>query len=96
MTGYHVALLFSIHRKIGHDWGLYMLVSYLPKYMREVLGFAVQEVGLYSSLPYIFMWFCSVGSGFLCDSLIDRGHVSITNARKIFSTIGKHRKGLKT
>lgn len=84
-----MCLLFWFHRKIGHDWGLYMLVSYLPKYMRQVLGFGVQEVGLYSSLPYIFMWLCSVGCGFLCDFLIDRDHVSITNARKIFSTVGK-------
>lgn len=65
------------------------MASDLPKYMKEVLGFPVQDVGLYSSLPYLLMWAVSIASGFLCDYLINYGYVTITTARKIFTAFGK-------
>lgn len=76
--------------QIGQDWTAYVMMSDLPKYMKEVLGFPVKEVGLYSSLPYLLMWFVSVSSAFLCDHMIDKGYVTITQARKIFTTAGMH------
>lgn len=30
--------------QIGHDWGLFMIQSDLPKYMKSVLKFSVLEV----------------------------------------------------
>lgn len=76
--------------KVGHDWVFYIMASDLPKYMKEVLGFPVHDVGLYSSLPYLLMWAVSIASGFLCDYLINSGYVTITTARKIFTGFGKY------
>ena len=45
--------------------------------------------GFLTALPYLVMWFCSMGSGWLCDMLITRGYLSTTVARKIFTTIGR-------
>lgn len=59
--------------------------SDLPKYMKDVLGFSVHDVGFYSSLPYFLRWIMSILSAFLCDFLINRNYVSITGARKIFT-----------
>lgn len=56
--------------------------------MKEVLGFSVHLVGLYSSLPYLLMWAVSVGSGFLSDYLTARKYLSITQARKTFTALG--------
>lgn len=56
--------------------------------MKEVLGFSVHLVGLYSSLPYLLMWAVSVGSGFLSDYLTARKCLSITQARKTFTALG--------
>lgn len=56
--------------------------------MKEVLGFPVHDVGLYTSLPYLFMWAVSVTSGFFSDYLINNGYLTITHARKIFTAIG--------
>lgn len=57
--------------------------------MREVLGFSVHDVGLYSSLPYLLMWVVSIGSGFLSDYLINNKILSITRARKVFTGLGE-------
>lgn len=74
--------------QIGHDWLAYIMASDLPKYMKEVLGFHIHEVGLYSSLPYLLMWIVSLTAGFLSDFLINNGYITITRARKIFTGFG--------
>ncbi|XP_050533315.1 putative inorganic phosphate cotransporter [Daktulosphaira vitifoliae] len=77
--------LIIIH--IGHDWGLFAMITDLPKYMKSVLGFSVAQNGLLSGLPYILMWLVAIGSGFMVDSLIASKRYSITLIRKIFVTI---------
>lgn len=65
-----------------------MMAIDLPKYMKDVIGFSVHDVGLYSSLPYVLMWTVSLVSAFLCDYLISKSYVTITIARKIFTVAG--------
>lgn len=72
--------------QITNDYVFYVLASDLPKYMREVLGFSIEEVGLYSSFPYAFKWISSILSGFLCDHLISRQYLTVTQARKLFAS----------
>lgn len=66
------------------------MVTDLPKYMAEVLHFDVKENGIWSSVPYVLMWIVSMSSGWVCDWIIHRGYLSITYARKVFTTIGKN------
>lgn len=73
---------------MGQDWIIFVMSSNLPKYMREVIGFSVREVGLYSSLPYVLMWIISLVSAKICDYLIGHDYVSTTQARKIFTIAG--------
>ena len=73
--------------QIGHDWGFFIMVTDLPKYMSDVLRFSIKENGLYSSMPYALMWIVSISSGVLSDWLVTTGSISITNARKLFTTI---------
>lgn len=61
------------------------MITYLPKYMREVLGFEIFDVGIFSSIPYLVMWIVSLSSGFLSDYLISHGILSITFVRKLFT-----------
>lgn len=67
------------------------MASDLPKYMKEVLGFSVREIGVYTSLPYLLMWTVSIVSGFFSDYLINSGYATTTQARKIFTAFGKIR-----
>lgn len=76
---------------IGHDWIFYIMSADMPKYLKDVLKLPIEEIGLYSSLPYLGMWIVSLLSGFVSDLLIVNNVVTITNARKIFSTLGKCR-----
>lgn len=75
--------------QIGHDWGFYIMVTDLPKYMADVMQFSIKANGLYSSLPYIMMWIFSISSGFVGDWLMTRNILSITNTRKLMTAIGE-------
>lgn len=81
-------LLALVAAQIGHDWGFFTMVTDLPKYMKDVLKFNVKENGVWSSLPYVIMWCVSMGSGWLCDWLIVKEYMSVSFARKFFTTIG--------
>lgn len=76
--------------QLGHDWGLFTMVTDLPKYMKSVLKFNVKQSGIWASIPYLVMWIVSMTSGWFCDWLIGRGYMRITFARKFFTTIGRY------
>ena len=63
--------------------------SDLPKYINDVLRIPVKDNGLFTSLPYLFMWITSVSTGFLSDWMIVNNYVTVTNARKWFTAVGK-------
>lgn len=86
-----IALIFA---QIGHDWSFYIMYTYLPKYMDNVLKFNILKSGFYSSLPSLSMWIISLSSGCLADLLINRGIFSITFTRKLFTTFGKVAPGI--
>ncbi|CAO1319250.1 unnamed protein product [Diamesa serratosioi] len=82
-----VPMMALVCAQIGHDFGFFIMVTDLPKYMSDVLKFAIKENGLYSSLPYACMWIVSITTGFLSDYIIKKKYINITNARKLFTTI---------
>lgn len=81
-----IALIFA---QIGHNWGLFIIINDLPKYMNDVLRFSIKENGLYTSLPYVVLWIVALFTGFLSDFLIKRKYLGITNSRKLFTSIGE-------
>lgn len=85
----NLPMIALICAQIGHDWGFYIMVTDLPKYMSDVMQFSIKDNGLYSSLPYIMMWIVSISSGFIGDWFITRGILDITNTRKLMTGIGE-------
>ncbi|XP_050311164.1 putative inorganic phosphate cotransporter isoform X3 [Anthonomus grandis grandis] len=73
--------------QIGHDWGFFTMVTDLPKYMKDVLKFNVSENGIWSSVPYIVMFFTSLASGWLSDFLVKRKLMTLSFSRKFFTTL---------
>ncbi|KRT78187.1 membrane transporter [Oryctes borbonicus] len=63
------------------------MVTDLPIYMSDVLKFNVNENGVWSSVPYICMWIVSMSSGWFCDWLIMKQYMTVTFARKFFTTV---------
>ncbi|XP_031635861.1 putative inorganic phosphate cotransporter [Contarinia nasturtii] len=84
----NIPVMAMVFAQMGHDWILYVISSDLPKYLKEVLHVPTEEVGFYTSLPFLGMWLFSIFSGYVSDFLIVRRILTITQARKFFTFLG--------
>ena len=84
-----VPLMALVTAQIGHGFGYFTIVTDLPKYMSDVMRFNVKENGIYSSMPYVAMWVSSIIFGCFSDWIIKRKFLSVTNSRKLFTTLGR-------
>ncbi|CAH1397962.1 unnamed protein product [Nezara viridula] len=73
--------------QVGHDWGLFTIITDLPKYMKSVLHVSVKENGVISGVPYLGMWFFAIISGWVVDWMIVKLGWGISLVRKMFITI---------
>ncbi|KAI8420837.1 hypothetical protein MSG28_008036 [Choristoneura fumiferana] len=55
--------------------------------MTGVLKFDIHRTGMLAALPYLVMWICSIVFGWICDKIVKRKWMTVTNARKTFTTI---------
>jgi len=55
--------------------------------MADVLKFKIKENGLYSTLPYVAMWIMSIIFGTISDWMLTKKWISLTNSRKLFTTL---------
>ncbi|XP_032525712.2 putative inorganic phosphate cotransporter [Danaus plexippus] len=72
---------------VGHDWGLYTMITDLPKYSYDVLKFNITDTGLLSGLPYAAMTLCSFLFGYISDLCIEKGYHSVKTGRILYTTI---------
>ncbi|CAL8258872.1 unnamed protein product [Lota lota] len=70
------------------NWTFYTLLTLLPTYMQDVLGFSIQQNGLLSALPYLGAGLVAVLGGQLADHLRDARQYRTVVVRKAFSLIG--------
>jgi len=69
-----------------NNWTLYVILSWLPKYVNEGLGVSFAAVGLVSMLPHVTSFFCLNIAGSLADRMIRQG-MDVTYVRKLMQTI---------
>lgn len=70
-----------------HNWGTFILLTWMPTYYNQVLKFNLTESGLLCVLPWLTMAvFANIG-GWIADTLVTRG-LSVTSVRKIMQSIG--------
>ncbi|KAF8380215.1 hypothetical protein HHK36_027697 [Tetracentron sinense] len=70
-----------------HNWGTFILLTWMPTYYNQVLKFNLTESGLFCVLPWLTMAvFANIG-GWIADTLVTKG-LSITAVRKIMQSIG--------
>ncbi|KAJ8946321.1 hypothetical protein NQ318_004210 [Aromia moschata] len=72
----------------GQNWGFWTLLTEIPSYMENVLGFKIASNSYLSSLPYFVLWLLSLVMSPLADWLIARQTLTLGKSRKIFNTIG--------
>lgn len=76
-----------IAAQFATTWTLFVLLSWLPSYFRDVQKLTAASAGLFSSLPWVTMAVCSITAAPVSDALIRRG-LSMTRARQLFQCTG--------
>ncbi|GAB6019423.1 hypothetical protein CHUAL_001004 [Chamberlinius hualienensis] len=71
----------------GYNWGFYTILTELPTYMSNVLGFSLSKNGALSSLPYLLMMVVGYLSSFAAFHVIKRDLLPIVVVRKGLNTI---------
>ncbi|KAH8393069.1 hypothetical protein KR215_004624, partial [Drosophila sulfurigaster] len=79
------ALVALIISQIGHDWGYYVMITCLPKYISDVIRFSIRSNGFVTALPFLAMFISSNITGFVTDFIIRKGLMSISNIRKLLT-----------
>ncbi|PIA32117.1 hypothetical protein AQUCO_04500012v1 [Aquilegia coerulea] len=70
-----------------HNWGTFILLTWMPTYYHQVLKFNLTESGLLCVLPWLTMAVSANVGGWIADTLVSKG-VSVTTVRKIMQSIG--------
>ena len=70
-----------------NNWGLYVLLAWLPSYFSSQLDINLRAVWIYISLPWIVNFLSGNLSGWIADRLIASGR-SVTAVRKIMQVVG--------
>eukprot|EP01065_Artemidia_motanka_P024953 TRINITY_DN29883_c0_g1_i1.p1 TRINITY_DN29883_c0_g1~~TRINITY_DN29883_c0_g1_i1.p1 ORF type:complete len:512 (+),score=169.61 TRINITY_DN29883_c0_g1_i1:51-1586(+) len=69
----------------ANNFCVYTLMTYLPKYLDEELGFDIKSAGFVASLPYILQCAFSAGAGLTADRLV--GVMSVRAVRLLMELI---------
>ncbi|KAF8061417.1 PHT4 [Scenedesmus sp. PABB004] len=70
-----------------HNWGTFILLTWMPTYYNQVLGCDIFKSGVFSVLPWMTMAVAANVGGWLADSMVARG-VSVTLVRKVMQSAG--------
>jgi MFS transporter, ACS family, solute carrier family 17 (sodium-dependent inorganic phosphate cotransporter), other len=68
-------------------WTLYVLLSWLPSYFRDVQGLSIANAGLFSAAPWLAMLVVTNLAAGISDRMIARG-IAVTRARKLMQCSG--------
>lgn len=72
----------------SYNWTFYTLLTLLPTYMSNILGFSIQQNGFLSALPYLGCALVAVLSGQIADYLRETRKYRTVIVRKSFTVIG--------
>jgi len=73
---------------LSHNWGYYVMLMWLPTYLRERLGLDLKVLGLVSVLPYCVMYILSNASGSIADYWL-RNDIPIRDVRIRIEAVAK-------
>jgi ACS family sodium-dependent inorganic phosphate cotransporter len=71
----------------SNNWGLYVLLSWLPSYFSSQLGIGLRSVWIYVAPPWIAAFIMGNVVGVLADRLIEKGW-TVTRVRRFMQAIG--------
>uniref|UniRef100_F1KWA8 Transporter n=1 Tax=Ascaris suum TaxID=6253 RepID=F1KWA8_ASCSU len=65
------------------DWGAYMMMTTLPLFMNDVLGFDLTSLGFLSAIPYIAYFVVIIVGGMVADKVLDAHLLSTIAVRRL-------------
>lgn len=83
----HKSVLAIVAAHFATAWSLYVLLSWLPSYFRDVQGVSIANAGLFSAAPWLAMFAVTNLAAVVSDRMIERG-VRLTTARKLMQCFG--------
>ena len=69
----HRATWAVIIAHFANNWGIYVILNWLPTYFVRELGVDVAAVGLYTVVPWLTMFVTNNAVGWIADALLHRG-----------------------
>lgn len=72
---------------VTQSFGYYVLLTELPNYMKNVLGWDLGSKGFLSGLPYLAMWIVSMVASIAVDYTIESKSLSTSTVRKLANSI---------
>lgn len=78
----------------GRIWVHYAFIMGGPVYMKNILGFSIQQNGWLSGMPFICSYLSSVVFCYIADKIVSRNGLSLTNVRKLFTAMSQILPGL--
>ncbi|XP_041361224.1 sialin-like [Gigantopelta aegis] len=72
----------------AENWLLYMILTSLPTYMKNILKFDMKSIGFLSGMPYLLSWFIQMVSSYFADYLRANHYLSTQRTRQLFTTAG--------
>jgi ACS family sodium-dependent inorganic phosphate cotransporter len=83
----HRATWAVIIAHFANNWGIYVILNWLPTYFVRELGVDVAELGLYTVIPWLTMFAMNNAVGWIADWLLGRG-LGVTRVRKLMQGVG--------
>ncbi len=72
----------------AHNWTFYLLLTWMPNYLKDRLGFDIEGAAALAMIPYLCCFAGSLASGFLADAFIARG-VRVLHVRRGMVLVGE-------
>lgn len=72
----------------AENWGIYTMLTEMPTFLSEIMGFKMDKAGFYSALPYLIMAFVLYFIGYASDLMHKENKFSLTFIRKLFCCSG--------
>ncbi|KRY57411.1 Sialin, partial [Trichinella britovi] len=86
ITSKAVWAIIAVHTT--ENWGFYTMLTYLPAYMNDVLGFKLESTGFTSALPYLAMGILLQVGGYLADYINSKKIITLELLRKLMASGG--------
>jgi len=70
-----------------NNWGYYIILNWLPTYIKETLHYDLSESGAVLFIPYLVNLFVSTLAAFSATMIITSKRLSVTNVRKLMESL---------